>query len=243
MHESGVSWTDIAGWYDDHLTGGSGPHELATATTVALLPPVHGLTVLDIACGQGMAARAVARAGAGRVIGADVTGAMVAIASAHERDEPLGIDYRADDAQVLSTVGAASVDVVTCQLGLMDIPDLDATLAAVGRVLRPGGVFVFVIGHPCFLAPGAHTMQDGDGRWGRFVGGYLGDRFWRSSNPGGVRRVGNHHRTLATYLNALTAAGFAVEEAVEPPAGPLLARQQPVYASVPIFLAMRVRRS
>ena len=61
-----------------------------------------------------------------------------------------------------------------------------------------------MIGHPCFLAPGAETVTSSDGTLGRWVGDYLTERFWRSQNPNGVRRAGNHHRTVSTYLNALT---------------------------------------
>jgi hypothetical protein len=57
-----------------------------------------------------------------------------------------------------------------------------------------------------------------------------------------VRRAGNHHRTLSTYLNALVRCGFLIEAPDEPPAGSALARQRPLYAEVPIFFAARVRR-
>jgi hypothetical protein len=77
----------------------------------------------------------------------------------------------------------------------------------------------------------------------RAVTGYFDERFWRSANPHGVRRAGSHHRTLATYLNALVRAGFTLEAVAEPAAGPRLARQQPVYAEVPIFFAARARRT
>jgi hypothetical protein len=130
-----------------------------------------------------------------------------------------------------------------CQLGLMDIPDLSATLAAVHRVLRRGGCLVFVIGHPCFLAPEAETLTGKDGRVGRWITDYFDERFWRSTNPHGVRRAGNHHRTLATYLNELARARFAVEHAEEPRASPLLGQQQPAYAAVPIFFAARARKA
>jgi hypothetical protein len=72
------------------------------------------------------------------------------------------------------------------------------------------------------------------------VTGYFDERFWRSTNPHGVRRVGNHHRQLGTYLNAAVAAGFALEAVAEPPARPLLAAQNPLYAEVPIFFAARL---
>ena len=146
------------------------------------------------------------------------------------------------DAQALTGLADRSFDLVTCQLGLMDIPDLPATLAAVARVLRPGGRLVFVIGHPCFLAPGASTAADEDGRPARLVGGYLTERFWRSANPAGVRRAGNYHRTISGYLNALTAAGFILDVVSEPAADGRLASEQPVYQQVPIFFAARAIR-
>ena len=73
--------------------------------------------------------------------------------------------------------------------------------------------------------------------------GYVDERFWRTANPPGVRRAGNHHRTLATYLNALVRADFTLEAVAEPAAGPRLTRQQPVYVEVPIFFAARARRT
>ena len=68
---------------------------------------------------------------------------------------------------------------------------------------------------------------------------YLTEGFWRSDNPEGVRRVGNHHRTVATYLTALVAAGLALEAVEEPRATGAFAAEQPVYTEVPMLLAMR----
>jgi hypothetical protein len=71
---------------------------------------------------------------------------------------------------------------------------------------------------------------------------YLNERFWRSHNPHGVRRAGNHHRTLATYLNTLTACGLTLELVEEPAASTPLAQQQPVCTAVPIFFGVRARK-
>ena len=238
-----ADWPDIATWYDELLTGGSGPHELAVSTTLRLIPDLRGARVLDLACGQGLAARALARAGAASVTGVDLAPEMIELARRHEAAQPLGISYLVDDAQALSRLGDGAFDLVTCQLGLMDIPDLAATLGAVARVLRPAGWFVFVIGHPCFLAPEARTVRDEAGRPARLVADYLTERFWRSANPAGVRRAGNHHRTLSSYLTALTAAGFILDVAAEPAAEGRLATEQPVYERVPIFFAARAIRA
>jgi hypothetical protein len=114
-------------------------------------------------------------------------------------------------------------------------------LAAVHRTLRPGGWFVFVIGHPCFLAPDATPVTRPDGSQAVQVSGYFDERFWRSTNPNGVRRAGNHHRTLSTYLNALTQAGFLIDQVDEPRANALLEQQQPLYTEAPIFFSAQVR--
>ena len=235
------TWSDIAPWYDDLVATGSGPHETAVDCLLGLVPPLAGLEILDLGCGQGLATRALAAAGARHVTGVDSSTAM--LDAAHRRTAVSDtITYARDDAQTLATVPDGTADGVTCQLALMDIPDLAATLAAVHRVLRPGGWFAFVIGHPCFLAPDTRpTTVEGD-RPAMAVAGYFDERFWRSPNPEGVRRAGNHHRTVATYLNALVDAGLGLEHVDEPRPGPRLAAERPVYAEVPIFLGARARR-
>lgn len=238
----GPTWSDIAVWYDELVQAGSGPHETAVDCMLSLLPSLDGASVVDVACGQGLATRAIATAGAANVVGTDASETMVDRARRH--GAPLGCDvaYVVDDAQQLAGFETATFDGATCQLALMDIPDLDATLAAIRRVLRQDGWFVFVIGHPCFLAPDAVVTKRPDGRATVAVSGHFDERFWRSSNPHGVRRAGNHHRTLSSYLNALIRNGFTLEQVDEPAAGPQLAREQPLYAEVPIFFAGRAKR-
>ncbi len=81
-------------------------------------------------------------------------------------------------------------------------------------VLPAGGRFVFSIEHPIFSAPTVQAFRDGEN----------GTRFWpldnyliegqRSTNWF-VDGVLKHHRTIATYLNALIAAGFTLSQIVE----------------------------
>ena len=232
-------WSQLASWYDAKVAAGSGPHETALASLLRLVPDVTGAAVLDVACGQGLATRAVAEAGAACVVGVDVAPPMIEMARRRTPDH-LPISWRVDDAESLRSFAAATFDGATCQLGLMDIPDLSAALRAIRRVLRPGGWFVFVIGHPCFLAPHATTRRGDDERLGRLITHYLDAQYWTSSNPDGIRgRAGNYHRPLNDYLNALLTVGFRLDAADEPRASPLLLQEQPVYANLPIFFAAR----
>jgi len=234
------TWSSIADWYDELLVAGSGPHETAIGCLQDLMPDPAGLDIVDVACGQGIASRMLAAAGA-KVIAVDYSDSMIANAVRHGTPVGPTIDYRVDDGQTLSTLASDSFDGATCQLALMDIPDLDAALRSIARVLKPGAWLAFVIGHPVFLTPDAERVQLNDGRPAAAITDYLDERFWRSTNPEGVRRAGNYHRTFSTYLNALHNAGFHLEEAIEPEANELLAAQQPLYSRVPIFFAARAR--
>lgn len=236
---AGPSWSDIADWYDELLTAGSGPHEHAVECLDRLLPAVGvGIQALDVACGQGIAARHLAGLGA-TVTGTDFSATMLAHARRHaESAGAYDIAWVECDAQDLAPFADDSFDLVTCQLALMDIPDLDAALASVRRVMRPSASFVFVIGHPVFLTPGAR-FEARDGNVEVAVSGYLREHFWRSTNPEGVRRAGNYQRTMSTYLTALANAELRIVEAEELGATGRLAEERPAYREVPMFFSAR----
>lgn len=236
-----AAYDAIAGWYDAQVRAGSLLHDLAIPALFDLAGPLCGLAVCDLACGQGIVARQCARRGA-RVTGIDLSRRLLAIAARDEQVEPLGIRYCQGDAQTLDGLLDGIFDGVLCNLALMDIPDLAATFAAVRRVLKPGGWFIFAITHPCFETPASAWLHDDGGHISRTVRGYFADGFWRSGNPDGVRgRVGAYHRTLTTYANDLAEAGFSIERLIEPRATQALIDRVPGYAEVPPLLVARCR--
>lgn len=237
-----ATYDTIAHWYDQQLRQGSAVHDLLLPDLLDLMADVQGRAVCDLACGQGVIARLLARRGA-HVTGIDLAPAMLALAAQYEAAEPLGIAYQQDDAQALRAVSDASFDGVLCVLALVDIPDLAATCRTVRRILRPGGWFVLAITHPCYETPDAWWATDSEGVPYRAVRAYFGARRWFSTNPHGVRgQVGAYHRPLSVYLNTLIAAGLALERLVEPQAsGPLAASLPLGYAVVPAMLLARCR--
>ncbi len=101
----------------------------------------HERTVLDLGCGGGFMAEALARRGA-RVIGVDPSAGAVAAATAHARDAGLAIDYRVAPGERLDLADGC-VDIVVCVDVLEHVEDLDRTMGEIHRVLKPGGLFVF----------------------------------------------------------------------------------------------------
>jgi 2-polyprenyl-3-methyl-5-hydroxy-6-metoxy-1,4-benzoquinol methylase len=236
----------IADWYDEFVRGaGAWFHELAIGALLDLAGEIAGLEVCDLACGEGVLARALAQRGA-LVTGVDISRPLLELARRKEVAEPLGItlgiSYQFDDAQALGTIPDERFDGVACAFSLTDIDDLRATLAAARRVLKPGGWLVFAIPHPCIITRVSRWTAAPDAP-GRVVSGYFSEGQFIIANAPGVRgKVGVYHRTLATYLNALVAAGLALERVVEPRATGEMATQIPGAAEAPAILAIRCLR-
>jgi SAM-dependent methyltransferase len=225
-------YDDIAIFYDgtvgDRLDDNAG-----TAALLDTVGDVQGLRVLDLACGQGRLSRALARRGA-TVVGADISDALLDIARAAEAAEPLGVRYVGIDAASPVALSGEAFDLVICNFGLSDIDDLDAALSTVGRVLRPDGLFLFAILHPCFPGWGG----DAPSSWPP-GSSYFDEGWWQAENPGFRGKVGANHRTLSTYVDALVAHGLDLERLIEPPP-----TEWPVPApTVPVYLVARCRRA
>jgi 2-polyprenyl-6-hydroxyphenyl methylase/3-demethylubiquinone-9 3-methyltransferase len=103
--------------------------------------PWTGKRVLDLGCGGGFMAEALARSGAD-TIGVDPSRLAVEAAREHARLENLAIDYRVGTGEHIPLPDAA-VDCVVCVDVLEHVDSVDAVLSEITRVLKPGGLFLF----------------------------------------------------------------------------------------------------
>ena len=60
--------------------------------------------------------------------------------------------------------------------------------------------------------------------------------FWRTTAPHRVRRVGNYHRTISTYINALSSNGLQITSLAEPAPDGLVREGNPHRVGLPPFL-------
>jgi 2-polyprenyl-6-hydroxyphenyl methylase/3-demethylubiquinone-9 3-methyltransferase len=106
---------------------------------------IAGARILDVGCGGGILAEALARAGA-RVLGIDLAPAALATAELHALEAGVRLEYRQVAAEALAAEQPGRFDVVTCMEMLEHVPDPVSVLAALAQLVRPGGdVFVSTI--------------------------------------------------------------------------------------------------
>jgi 2-polyprenyl-6-hydroxyphenyl methylase/3-demethylubiquinone-9 3-methyltransferase len=97
-----------------------------------------GRRVLDVGCGGGLLAEGMARRGA-RVTGIDRAPGALEVARLHALETGIAVEYRQIAAESLADAEPGSYDLVTCLEMLEHVPDPPAVVAALARLVRPGG--------------------------------------------------------------------------------------------------------
>jgi len=101
-----------------------------------------GKTVVDVGCGGGILAEAMAQRGA-TVTGIDMAERPLKVAQLHLYESHLTIDYRLISAEALAEEKPQSFDVVTCMELLEHVPDPASTVRACARMVKPSGSVFF----------------------------------------------------------------------------------------------------
>ncbi len=173
------------------------------------LGDVTGRSVLDVACGTGLYSRRLKRRGASRVVGIDTSQGMIDYARQLERQEPLGIEYRVQDAATATDLGTFDVVVATYLLHYAPTREaLHAMCATLRRGLAPGGRLVSICMNP--------DINFTDPAWYRHYGFEMHSR-GQDGDPARLVNVAPDqpaftldafHWTRPSYEAALHAAGF-----------------------------------
>jgi SAM-dependent methyltransferase len=127
-----------------------GPYRRYSADMAGLLPAAldrfaaQPQTVLDLACGEGTFALAMARQGF-QVTGVDQSAQMLELAREQAAREGLNVEFALQDMRTLPF--ADRFDLVTCWYDslnyLLQVADLERTFAGVHQAVRADGLFVF----------------------------------------------------------------------------------------------------
>ena len=153
--ESRKRWEENAQYWDERMGEHSNRfhREIIRPATEKLLALSPGERVLDIACGNGNFSRRMAEMGV-TVTAFDYSARLVERARERCSEYLDKISFKVVDAtkfeDVICLGEAGSFDKAAANMALMDISDIEPLLGALHTLLKPGGIFVFSVNHPCF---------------------------------------------------------------------------------------------
>jgi SAM-dependent methyltransferase len=157
------------------------------------LPLASARSVLDLGCGTGVAARAVASRPefTGRTVGIDLSPHMVAAARrlAHEQGLAERTTFQVGDSQALEEADAAC-DVVIAHTLMSHVSAPEAVLAEAARVVRPGGTVAIFDIDPASLTFGTEDPEYGRRMEGAISSALLANPRLMRTMPLLLRRAG-----------------------------------------------------
>ena len=180
-------------------------------TLMDLIGDPTGLSVLDLACGEGFYTRLIRHRGAARVHGLDLSEGMIALAQAQEARQPLGVTYAVADARELSDEDPVDLTVAAYLLNYARTrAELQEMCDGIARSLKPGGRFVTVNTNPALDLTAAPSYR----KYG-FETTAVGQ--WQEGTPiqwtfhlaDGPFSIENYHLGVAAHEEAFERAGFS----------------------------------
>ena len=210
--------------------------------------------ILDIACGNGLTSRRLAALGA-NVTAFDFSANLIKKAKSRANPENR-VSYHVVDAtneSQLLALGEGKFDSALSNMALFDMADIEMLFKTLPKLLKPNGIFVFSITHPCFNNASAyHIVEEWDDgtihtnyaiKISRYMTHYQSEGLALRGQP---KPQLYFNRPLQYYMNIGFQNGFILdgfEERAFPPEHP---QTSPLgwggkFSEIPPVLIMRMR--
>ncbi|MFF2015334.1 class I SAM-dependent methyltransferase [Paenibacillus sp. NPDC058177] len=172
-----------------------------------LFGDVSGKTMLEIGCGSGHSLQYLGERGASELWGTDISERQIEKAAQHLAASGLSAKFICSPMEEECGIPVDYFDFVYSVYAIGWTTDLEGTFSRIASYLKKDGVFIFSWSHPI------HKCVAAENDMLAFKKCYF-DESWYSVALG-EGEITLSDRKLSTYVNALSKAGFVIEEMIE----------------------------
>lgn len=202
--------------------------------------------IYDIACGNGYIARKLDKEGAKEVFASDISEKLIKIAQ--EKYSEGDIEYSVRDASDFSQLPVGYFDLVVMNMAVHYIQNFEVFVRGLKEILKPGGRFVFTLGHPlsklAWLDIKHHQHSQGEPLQAAKnylkVGETTVFSIWS-----GKEDLKLYRAPLSYYINILADNGLLVDKFIEPETETVMndvTDKTPLHTSIPIIIAIGAKK-
>lgn len=220
-----LNWDKMARAYEDFTNR---PDSYSSAIEMkaieALLPDLTGKAVLDLGCGTGRFSFMMEKRNPEKIIAMDLSESMLEIGRDLAKERNSKVQFLQKDIEVLTEIESGSMDFVFSSTVLHFIPNIDAVIHEMHRVLMVGGTCILSVIHPVYSAlyPIAHDDElfPEDVEWevnylNQNIRAYVQPWIEYNQNVENFLTRSYHH-TMSDYINSFVKAGFLINRLIEP---------------------------
>lgn len=245
-----TSWNHVGDWYGKKV-GQKGHFYHQSSILPELVEYIRRnnvVSLLDLACGQGVLERTLSIP---RYVGVDIASTLVNQAKQQRKND--GSVFVVSDVSKSLPMEKVQFDAVTCVLALQNIENYRGFFDNVEQYCKVGGFVAIVLNHPYFRIPrfSGWDITKGNGKQVRWVSNYASEqKIPITMNPGSKEKqtiTWSFHVPLSTYINELSARGFVVEHMDElsspkESVGKYAKRENTARAEIPLFMLLVARK-
>lgn len=210
-----------------------------------LLGDVNGKLVLDLGCGSGEYALALARKGA-KVTGLDISQKCLDLVQEKAKRDNVDVDLLCGSISDLS-ICKKQFDLVFSSTTMHYVKDIGAVFRQANGLLKKDGTFLLSVVHPFYTATYPLADYKNVDKYATFGLRYFSHNVRKYVPPWAKYCTVNHcicyHHTVEDYFNALAEAGFAIESLAEPKPLQVLKEKHPrrfyEMMNTPVFMIFK----
>lgn len=238
-------------WAKKLRTGNNHAHKfLEKPAMYKKLPNLKGKSVLCVGCGSGEECEHLAKLGAKKVVGIDISKGLIEVA---KQSYPK-LEFHVMDMEKIN-FSENSYDFVYSSLTMHYVKDWTKTLKGIYKVLKKNGSFLFSTHHPIKWGAEVHRSKEKnvflmgyekyESGKSKIFGDYLNSRkiddIWFDKF-----KVSYYHRPLSEIINDIIKSGFIIADFLEPKPIKSVVKEKPIFydvhTKIPLFMIFELKK-